>query len=355
MSVDFSQLQNALEKATFDAQYWDVACEAVTELFNGTGALLPPSNPQFRGVWMSGTPQMKVALLEYLAEGWHLKDPREGVLKTMFEKGYATDDEVYPDREARAKIPIYRDFLLKYNFGNVCTIRILTPNGYWPMTVHLSNDHPPLNDRDIEIIKTIQPMFEEAAKRASEIAHQRIYDLAQFFKGSNSDVFVFDPDGNQCFNIDKGGKIRTNKSIKALLPNELSESLHSELKEVMVSDPTMSISKAYQFKEGDQTINVLVIQIPPSLRHFFMPFKTCAIRTQCSDTTAVRQQRLRETYGLSDAEISTVDLLASGKNPAAIAELLSLKTSSIRQRLKLIYEKTNSGGQIELVALYREL
>ncbi len=58
---------------------------------------------------------------------------------------------------------------------------------------------------------------------------------------------------------------------------------------------------------------------------------------------------------MTATEITTVDLLASGKTPAMIAEIMSLKPDSIRQRLKLIYSKANVGSQVELVGLYGQL
>lgn len=348
-------LGDTLDRATQDAKYWDVACENVVDLFGATGALLPPGNPKFRGLWMSGTPEMKHALVEYLSDQWHLKDPREDVLTRMFERGYASDDELFPDRNAKAKMPFYRDFLRPHNFGNVCTIRILTPNGYWPLTVHFGNDHPPLTDADIAKIKAIQPMFERATKRANEIAHTRIHEFAQFFKGTQSEVFIFDADGNPCFNADASGRGQSTNRLQSLLPEEISGTLTLELRDILTSDPTMSLSKAYQFNEDGHTVNVLIIQIPPRLRHFFMPFKACAIRTRCSDLSAIKQRRLREQFDLTATEITTVDLLASGKTPAMIAEIMSLKPDSIRQRLKLIYSKANVGSQVELVGLYGQL
>ncbi|WP_417270042.1 helix-turn-helix transcriptional regulator [Celeribacter sp.] len=69
----------------------------------------------------------------------------------------------------------------------------------------------------------------------------------------------------------------------------------------------------------------------------------------------MKQRRLREQFSLTETEITTVDLLASGKTPAMIAEIMSLKPNSIRQRLKLIYHKVNIGSQVELVGLYGQL
>lgn len=355
MTHTLADLETALDLASRDARHWDEVLEIVVGLFGATGALLPPSDPNFRGLWMAGTERMKVALVQYLSERWNLKDPREGVLKLMMERGYATDDETYPDRTAKAKMPFYRDFLRPHNFGNVCTIRILTPNGYWPLTVHFANDHPVLTEADVALIKTIQPMIENAAKLAAEIAHLRIHEFTQFFSGTDSEVFIFDADGKQCFNIGKNGRITSTEKLHALLPEDMTDNLQAEIRDVLVSDPARSISKAYQFNENGKAVNVLVIQIAPSLRHFFMPFKACAIRTECSLASEVKHRKLREKFGLSDTEVSTIDLLASGKTPAMIAELFSLKPATVRQRLKLIYSKADVGSQVELIGLYGSL
>lgn len=350
--ADLTQLQDLLDKATQDASYWDAVCEGVAALFGATGALLPPSNPQVRGLWMGGSARMKEALVEYLAQGWNLRDPRESVLTLMFERGYGSDDDVYPDREEKAQIPIYRDFLRKWDFGNCLNIRLMTPNGFWPMTVHFANDHPPPNAADIALLKAIQPLFEDAAKRATEVAHRRIYEFSQFFSGTECEVCIFDADGKQYFRIDQSGRTKSQSNLETLIPQEISEEFRMELMDVLKSDPNKSLSKAYQFTQNGAAINVLVIQTPPSLRHFFMPFKSCAIRTVCSEDSHIKHSRLRDRFSLTESEINTVSLLASGKTPVAIADLMSLKPSSVRQRLKLIYSKVGVSGQVELISLY---
>lgn len=70
---------------------------------------------------------------------------------------------------------------------------------------------------------------------------------------------------------------------------------------------------------------------------------------------ALKKARLSEGFDLTGTEISTLELLAAGKTPATIANLLGLKPASIRQRLKTIYEKAGVSGQVELVAFYNAL
>lgn len=355
MSEKLTALKRALEAASEDAQHWNTACDAVVDLFGATGAILVPATPHFRGMWMSCSQGLGKTVPEYIAGGWHLKDPREQVTALMIDRGVATDDDIFPDRATKEATPFYQQFLLRHDFGVLIAMRILTPNGYWGLMLHFANDHPPLSEAEKELISTVQPLFERAATQAELNAHKRIADFADFFRGTDSEVFIFDVDGEHCFTIDNHGAIRTHDQLTALLPDEMSDALGQELKEICLSDPGQSYSTAYQFHKDGRHHNVLVIQIPPALRHFFMPFKACAIRTDCSDASALKQRQLREVHGLSAAEITTVEMLATGQTPALIAGIIGLKPTTVRQRLKLIYDKTGVNSQVELIALYGRL
>ncbi|AKI01619.1 DNA-binding protein with HTH domain [Hoeflea sp. IMCC20628] len=355
METVWKRLDDALDLAIDDAQYWENVCNEVVDIFGATGAILIPTDPSFRGVWMSCSTRLKLTLGEYIEGGWHLRDPREKVTALMLEHGYSTDDEIFPDRAAKAEMPFYKDFLYKHNFGVLTAIRILTPNRYWGLMLHFANDHPPISEAEIALIGKIRPILEKAVTKADEIAHRRIAAFAHFFKGTKSEVYVMDVDGEQCFNLDNDGKLSNQINASDLLPKEMSNELNDEIKEICASDPELSLSKSFQFRERGENTNVLVIQFPPSLRHYFMAFKVCAITTECSDMDSLKHNRLRENYQLSETEIATVDLLSTGKTPNMIADLMSLKAASIRQRLKVIYQKTNVSSQVELVALYGQL
>ncbi|WP_417270041.1 hypothetical protein [Celeribacter sp.] len=82
-------------------------------------------------------------------------------------------------------------------------------------------------------------------------------------------MFLFDADGNQRFNIDTAGRITSTNRLETLLPEEISDSLNTELRDTLTSDPSLSLSNAYQFNTGGHTVNVLVIQIPPTVATLF--------------------------------------------------------------------------------------
>jgi len=221
--------------------------------------------------------------------------------------------------------------------------------------VHFANDHPGIDDAQIAALEKLKVLLEDAAQKAYETAHNQIAAFAKFFSGTESEVFILDTHGSQTMRMDSFGKLITLNGVERLLPPDLDRELETELAQLCSSDPNLSLSKAYHFRESGKSVTVLIIQAPPNLRHYFMPLKVCAIRTLCSDMTAIQHDKLRENFGLTEAEISTVDLLSSGKSAQAISEILGLKTSSIRQRLKGIYQKTFVNSQVELIALYNKI
>ena len=142
--------------------------------------------------------------------------------------------------------------------------------------------------------------------------------------------------------------------LSPYLTEEITGELNSELKTVCASAPEDSVSRSYQIKRDGDQYNILAIQIPPSLRHYHMHFKVCVIVTRCGDEAAFRKSKFEKSYQLTNAEITTIEMLSAGNKPKEIAELLSVKPSTIRQRLKIVYEKTGTSSQIELIGLYNK-
>ncbi len=348
-------MEQNLSKAAEDALYWEDVCNDIVEILGAEGVILVPTNPNFRGQWMSCSSFLKTTLEEYLVGGWHLKDPREKVTSLMLQNGIATDCDVFPDRTKKYEIPFYKSFLCKYNFGMLTALKIITPNGYWGVMVHFANDHPGIDDEQISKLEKLRPLLENAAVEAYEKALSRLAEFAKFFDATDSEIFILDAHGSQTLRMDKFGELIAANGVDRLLPSSISESLKDELAELCSSDPTLSLSKAYHFYEKAESVTVLVVQAPTALRHYFMPFKVCAIRTRCSKDQTIQHNKLRKEFSLTDSEISTIELLASGRTPQAISEVLGIKTTSVRQRLKGIFEKTFVNSQIELAAFYNNL
>ena len=349
------KLETSLDMAINDAQYWPDVCDEIAQLLGGNNALLIPSNPNFRGLWLACTKTLAPALEQYIAEEWHLNDFRHKTIPIAIERGYATDDDILLNRRTMAEMPYYTDFLWKHDIGFFIGIKILTPNGIWIACTYFNHNHPPITHEQIELTHQISALIEAKITQADIIAHKQISDFARFFKGSQSEIYILDPQGEDCLNVNTDGKLSGQTTTPQFLTEDILGKLHDEISHICSSEPELSLSNSYIVKQGYKRINVLAIQIPPFLRHFHMPFKVCIIATEVKERIAETHDRLRAKFALTTSEITALELLARGNSPKSIAELLSVKPSSIRQRLKTIYDKTNVSGQVELVSFYNNL
>ena len=349
------KLEAALSIAVQNAEYWSIVCEEIAAALGGNSALLNPVNPHFRGVWSACSTKLIPALGEYIRDGWHLKDYRQNVESVLLERGYATDDDLFSNREDRDNVPFYRDFLFPHNVGFFIGMKITTLNGIWCCSAYFDNDNPPISDAQIALTVEIRALVESYIVKADQIAHENISTFAKFFKGTRSEIHIFDPQRDTCLKVNDAGKISNEQNSPAFLTQPLSSKLYDELREICASDASLSLSNSYALKDNSRKTILLAIQVPPALRHFHMPFKVCLIATDCGDETLQKQTDLKDHFNLTKSEITTLELLANGNSVNSIAELLSLKSSSIRQRLKTIYEKTSTKGQVEAVSFYNDL
>lgn len=348
-------LESSLDMAIKDAQHWSDVCDEIAKLLGGHSSGLLPLDPIFRGLWLPCTQGAALLRQKYIAEQWYLNDFRQKTVPMLIDKGYATDDDILTTRNERDDIPFYTDLLFPLNCGFFIGIKILSPTGIWVMVIFFDNDHPPITPEQIELTQQISALVEEKTAEADIIAHKQISDFAKFFKGTQSDIFILDPQGETCFQVNADGKLRDQTASPDFLTKNILDELHDEISHICSSDPELSLSNSYIVKQGDKRINVLAIQVPPFLRHFHMPFKVCIIATQVKERIVETHDQLRDEFGLTTSEITTLELLARGNSPNSIARLLGVKPNSIRQRLKTIYHKTSVGGQVELIGFYNNL
>ena len=355
MNTDLCNLKTAVDKAVHDANNWHNVCEEVAKIFGGNNALLIPSNPNFRGLWLACTPSLAPALEEYIADRWHLNDFRHKTIPLVAERGYATDDDILSGREQMFDMPYYTDFLWKHDIGFFIGMRLPTPNGLWVICVYFNHERSPITEEEIALADQVSQLIADAVISADTKAHNSIAAFARFFSGTKSEIYIFDPQGDECLSIDQDGKFSSDAGRPDFLNTNLTTELRDEIGEICASAPELSLSNSYIVKRDDKRVNLLVVQVPPFLRHFHIPFKVCVIACECNDQTIERHQTLRIEFNLTKSEILTLELLAAGNNTSSIAELLSVKTSSIRQRLKGMYEKTDTNGQVVLVSFYNGL
>jgi DNA-binding CsgD family transcriptional regulator len=88
-----------------------------------------------------------------------------------------------------------------------------------------------------------------------------------------------------------------------------------------------------------------------------LPTSNCVILLATPQPAGIQlpEQVLRQTYGLSMAELRVAMAIGTGKTPAGHAEELGLSLSTVRSQLHSVFRKTGCARQADLVGLIATL
>jgi DNA-binding CsgD family transcriptional regulator len=84
---------------------------------------------------------------------------------------------------------------------------------------------------------------------------------------------------------------------------------------------------------------------------FFHPASAIVMLADASRMSLPTEAQLRRAFGLSDGEARLAERLAAGETLEAAAGLCGISYETARKRLKVVFEKTDTCRQSELVAL----
>ena len=94
---DWGRMEQNLSKAAEDALYWEDVCNDIVEILGAEGVILVPTNPNFRGQWMSCSSFLKTTL---------------GRSKSIFSKTDWAKIEVVKRVNARINCPVRMYFFM---------------------------------------------------------------------------------------------------------------------------------------------------------------------------------------------------------------------------------------------------
>lgn len=334
------QVKAVLKRVERDATAWPEVCDSISDCFGAVGTIIMPLEPEFRGVWLFQSKVLEPVTEAYIAEGWQFKDLRQGLVPKAIEEGFASDDDL-GDRSSLMKLPYFYEFLGSRGLGFGGLIGVGVGAKHFGISMQFRADRPPFNDAEKKLALTIRTLVGETAERAACEAQKQFSDLVGMMAQSVDELAIFDVLGDMTFN----SKAQLEKHEDTKWPM-------AEIKEACQADPAKYRPKHVVREEQSRDRRYTILQLPSSQRHFFTENKVVVLVTEAEPTMLERRKRLQVLYHLSEAELSCVDLLASGNSPEEIASQLNLKVSTIRQRLKSILQKTGTSSQAKLVSLY---
>jgi DNA-binding CsgD family transcriptional regulator len=151
---------------------------------------------------------------------------------------------------------------------------------------------------------------------------------------------------------DKNGRLATSSSITSdVLAEAISQAAESD-----TSLERRSINIPARHGDGTPTaIQVMPLQRRASASALEPRAAAAVFVAKSADPPRLPGDALSLLYKLTPAEVKVFELIAEGRTPAEIADLLALKLATVRTHLSRVFEKTGCGRQSELIALVSRL
>jgi len=340
MSPELDRLSGALANCVSNAHHWPEVCNQVAAVFDAIGAIIIPVDPAYRGIWMPQSETLVELTDAYLAGGWAKKDYRQMGEALLKRRKWFTDDDL-GNRKVIQQDPYYLELMIPHGVGFAIIIEIPTINGPFALSIQFEHDRKPVSEVEGDLALSIRQLVSETAEAAILQSRQRIKDLTEMMSETTQHVFTLDCLGNVL-------RTTADSNVNSIDDWQLNDALFLQLREICASDPADNISEVIEIEK--RRFNIF--QIPKSVRHFCIPDKVLVVETKTNPRVNCRSNVMMQKFDLTPAEITCLEILSRGNSINDTADLLSLKVTTVRQRLKNIYQKVEVNSQAQLVAKY---
>jgi DNA-binding CsgD family transcriptional regulator len=316
----------------------------------GVGAVLLPLEPEHRIRGMACSASLMRALREYVDDGWYLDDYRQAGVPHLLEHGSVLDTDFYTSREIKS-LPYYSSFLTSHGLGGFCGLLLDLGGSKWCASIQLHSGMWEPVPGFMAQIDAIRAELEQAA-RASLAASLEAFDG---FARQLEDIGMFPVP------VDVIGQALEMREPAEKLLREASltwEAQDVPCDELKIPElfwqsgtlPPHPIRAHFEDAEGKAaTLVQSYVNAPAESWHFAFPVYAVALLTRHLGPS-VDKSNFNIRFSLTSREGSIVEGLCAGLKISEIAEKNGVSEATVRQQLKSIYRKTDTGSQHQLVS-----
>lgn len=342
-----------LDAAT-DPGAWQAALDMVAQVTGSKGAAI--LSVEGHGPVILPTESVGELAERYVREGWYQRDFRYAGIPQMKRTGFMVDQD-FVDPELMPRMDYYADFLRPMGFGWFAGLRVTTGEDLWCLTLQRGIDRGAyLREEQLRVAR-LGDVVSRAATLARRLAFNRL-------EGS---VDAADALEEICFFVDWLGRVvRMTRAAERLLGQDFqvtrgrirlahgNEVLERHLAASIWPDlapDSAALRPVVVARPGKKPLVFHAIRLRGQALGFFSP--ACAMVT-VRDLEAVPRYDL-ETFGrhydLTRAEMRVARALVERYGLVDAAAALGISYETARTHAKMLYAKTATTNQVELVDL----
>jgi DNA-binding CsgD family transcriptional regulator len=283
-------------------------------------------------------------------------DPREHRVTPRADQGFMADQAYFSAREI-ARDPYYQEFLVPRGFG---WNAVASLGGDLFLSLKRGNKRGRYDADDISELDAALPWMRAASRAASLTWRSRFSGQLEAFERLGRGAILIDArarvlEFNSCVRFGDGFDA-SGGYLQAARPADRTRLERFLLAITSVGSPSaVPTTLALPRLSGLRPWLLDGICCTDALRSLHSSAAALVLITDIARPARIRQELLREMFFLTHTEAILASEIAAGRSLRVAAQRLAISEGHARQRLKQIFLKTGTSGQVELVALLGKL
>jgi DNA-binding CsgD family transcriptional regulator len=303
---------------------------------------------------------MQPTMDAYVREGWAHRDERYRSLPVFMRLGVACEFD-FTTPEAMARSPFYQELLRPQGLQWFAAVKVGGGADVWGLSLQRSAEQGPFSPQELERFAALSRRLAGPAELACAFGFARIEAALDAFDTSFSAVAMIDRSGEA---------VRLNRSAERLLGPDLrivrrrivswsrdathvlDRALHDLiwLRSAEACRPPVVLPR-----RNGRPIVAYPSRLSGAVREGFALVQGFVVFVDLEARPAANGADLIRVFGLTAAEARLADRLLREESLEAAAEHLGVAYSTARNQLRAIYQKTDTHGQGQLIALISRL
>ena len=346
-------------EVVMDPSTWPEIMEGVCKAVGAAGAVLLQSDVRTPDVPCTEATIESTRL--YFEGNWHLKDTRARALPRIMAGEIITDHDVMTAEQIRSD-PMYNEVLFPCGLQWFAAIGFAADTAGWVLSIQRTGREGSFEARDKPLLARLAPRLTEAATLATAVGRTAILGITN----------ALDLIGRPAIAIGQFGRVLgINTRAAAYLDRELlvrkgrlsliDKTADSELGRLVdgfkaiAGLQAIDTSPIVMRRQGQRPLVLQPLPVPPAARNPFFGARAILVLTDLEGTAEFSPSLLVRVFNLTPAQANIAARIAAGRSLEEIAAELGVTLETARHHLKVVFGKTETHRQGELVALLNKL
>lgn len=357
---EFRRLQKLLDRAVLDGERWREAGDRLADYLGGVGTVFVPEDLESQGPWLAHSESLSGLVSTVFRDGWHLRNFRRKSIPIIKQRGFATDLDI-ADAETMRREPFYNELIAPQKLGFFIGLNIQVGRQSWIAAVERAADAAVPDQALFDRAGRVLPALAAAARASFALGRKRMESWKDILAEQDRGLFLVDFQGRV---IDR------NAASEALLK----VGLRLRSRQIQLTDPYADTafqrllgsacavvpegdlpSPVFWRGEDDVLLVADIVRLKPNLRSFHSLEAALVVVRPVGRAKVDLAELLKRKANLTEAEIRLAVALFEGHSLADYASNVGNTIGTVRQQLKSIFRKTQTGRQAELLTWMRKL